>query len=559
MLNFCIERESTNLKLQTDMMFVVAEERKKDVKRGPLLMDQDLLRSAGVQQDDTANRARAGVAAALFGDTAESRVSQEYRMRDRPDPGQSIGRYRVEGLLGAGTMGAVYRAYDPELDRRVALKVLHAESKGDGVAQARMLREARSLARLSHPNVIHVYDVGTAGRQVFVAMELVAGLDLKRHLELLSPSWEEVVRIFLDAGRGLKAAHDAGLIHRDFKPENVLVGDDGRVRVLDFGLAHGIGSGPEPWDNTDAGISESSDRNLDITAAGALVGTPLYMAPEQYRHGAASVASDQFSYCVALFEALYGHRPFAGETVRVYVGNVIEGRSVRIDEDAPMRATGSLPIALEAVIRRGLDGAPQARFSGMGELLRSLSDIVEPSVDRASSLTSRALIASVAVVFCLGAGGFAWSQAVGGDGHQKKSATESIRSSSLEADILTTALELKGSEGSEGSEGSDGSHGTVVIEIAAGRENNSKSLDEQVDLLPTNEGIEARTKRRSIRGNCYLHEDTYALLARNRNRREILRIGDQCYRCRAETRRERTRRFSPRGCSGYSVCSLERC
>ncbi|MBL8743732.1 MAG: serine/threonine protein kinase, partial [Myxococcales bacterium] len=235
-----------------------------------------------------------------------------------PAVGQTIGRYRVIGRLGEGGMGAVLAAHDPELDRTVALKILH-ESAGDerGELRDRLAREARAMAKLAHPNVVAVYDVGAdpASGQLFVTMELVDGTTLRDWLRTPRSS-RAILDVFMAAGTGLAAAHAAGLVHRDFKPENVLVGRDGRVRVGDFGLARP----PRGAAASDAPLSPT------LTRTGAIIGTPAYMAPEQFLGEAADARSDQFAFAVALFEALRGERPFAGASLRELSENVVAGR-----------------------------------------------------------------------------------------------------------------------------------------------------------------------------------------------------------------------------------------
>ncbi|MGH9885234.1 MAG: protein kinase domain-containing protein, partial [bacterium] len=196
-------------------------------------------------------------------------------------PGTLVGRYVVTTRLGAGAMGVVFAAHDPELDRKVAIKVLNhapfAGGEGEPVPD-RLRREAQAMALLAHPNVVTVYDVGTIDDCIFIAMELIEGCTLARWLAGGRRSWREVVAMFLLAGRGLAAAHTAGLVHRDFKPDNVLVGDDGRVRVADFGFARML----EPQESTcDPGPSGGSTARF--SSALGLVGTPYYMAPEQAR------------------------------------------------------------------------------------------------------------------------------------------------------------------------------------------------------------------------------------------------------------------------------------
>src|SRR5690606_1441989 len=235
--------------------------------------------------------------------------------------GATIGRYVVLAPLGRGAMGTVLAALDPELDRKVALKVLHETARGGD--RARLQREAQALARLSHPNVMILHDVGTwvdpaGGRHVFLAMELVVGHTLSDWLASAPRSVDAIVAVFAQAGRGLAAAHAAGLVHRDFKPHNVLVGSDGRVRVTDFGLARSFGEDTRPPITVDTHTGPISLPELalheTLTRTGEWVGTPAYMAPEQLQGGAADPRADQFAFCVALYEALHGQRPFAGRT-----------------------------------------------------------------------------------------------------------------------------------------------------------------------------------------------------------------------------------------------------
>ncbi|HYO70315.1 MAG TPA: serine/threonine-protein kinase [Archangium sp.] len=212
--------------------------------------------------------------------------------------GALVGRYMVLEKLGAGGMGVVYAAYDPELDRKLALKLLHPGSdpveKSGG--QARLMREAQAMARLAHPNVISLFDVGVWSGRVFIAMELVEGPSLRDWLKQASHSWREVVEVFIAAGRGLAAAHAAGLVHRDFKPDNVLLGREGRVRVLDFGLARPASATEESLAMpAELPLSERGSSPLDtpLTRVGLVIGTPAYMAPELYSGGVFDARSDQ--------------------------------------------------------------------------------------------------------------------------------------------------------------------------------------------------------------------------------------------------------------------------
>ena len=296
---------------------------------------------------------------------------------ESPDPlarGTQVGRYMVLDLLGRGGMGAVYCAYDPELDRRVALKLLSIKGKQlsrAARARERLQREAQALARVSHPNVVAVYDVGTYGDAVFLAMELIEGQTLRRWRREGSHSARQVLDVMLPAGRGLAAAHKAGLIHRDFKPDNVIVGKDGRVCVLDFGLARAaaLSDAPEESPPPDAAPGEvpSSRRLLDVslTVAGAIMGTPGYMAPEQYSGGAVDEHTDQFCYCVTLYELLYGQHPF-GRAIGDIKQNTLAGKVGTPENDR-------VAARLRRIVLRGLSLDKSQRYPTMEALLADLS------------------------------------------------------------------------------------------------------------------------------------------------------------------------------------------
>ena len=280
--------------------------------------------------------------------------------------GATVGRYMVLEKLGEGGMGVVYAAYDPELNRRLALKLLHAgndhvERSG---GQARLLREAQALARLSHPHVTAIYDVGTWKERVFIAMELVEGPSLREWLKQGPRPWREVVEVFIAAGRGLAAAHAAGLVHRDFKPDNVLLGRDGRVRVLDFGLARQVSaSEPEPRPpKPEVPWSERRGSSLDtpLTRVGLVIGTPAYMAPESYG-GVFDARADQFSYCVTLYELLYGQRPYGQNP----------GPPSQWHPPEPSR-DARVPASVRRLVLRGLDLKPDQRWPSMEALLEAL-------------------------------------------------------------------------------------------------------------------------------------------------------------------------------------------
>ena len=295
--------------------------------------------------------------------------------------GQQLGRYVVLRELGSGGMAIVYDAYDSQLDRRVALKLMRPGRASKAAESAnRLQREARALARLSHPNVVHVYDVGTFEQHVYLAMELVDGMTLREWLRAQERPLPEILRVLCAAGRGLSAAHEAGLVHRDFKPSNVLIGEDGRVCVVDFGLAREPRSQSSreaaeadavdlqmSRDSLDSPESSHPGRALEpLTEHGTIMGTPGYMAPEQLRGHEPDPRSDQFAFCVAAWEALYGQRPFQGETRRSLDKAILRGK---ITEPPSDRAVSN---RIRKVLLRGLSVRPEDRHPGLDELLDQL-------------------------------------------------------------------------------------------------------------------------------------------------------------------------------------------
>ncbi len=302
---------------------------------------------------------------------AEAETAPGGRSSTRDLAQTKLGRFELEGVLGAGGMGVVHAAFDPELERRVAVKVLHVKNAG---ARARLLREARAMAKLSHANVITVFDVGTAAGEDFVAMELIEGGTLGDWLHRTKPRPRDVIAAFVAAGRGLAAAHAEGLVHRDFKPSNVLRSTSGRIVVTDFGLARGEGAdgllSPPALDQQQESTAPA------LTRTGNLLGTPAYMAPEQWRSEEVTPAADQFAFCVALWEALTGNRPFGGATLDDLRADVLEG-PIDLDDS-------SLPRTLRPVLRRGLALDPMKRWPSMTALL--------DSIERARSRRSLAAI-----------------------------------------------------------------------------------------------------------------------------------------------------------------------
>ncbi len=283
--------------------------------------------------------------------------------------GQTVARYVILDVLGAGGMGIVYAAYDPELDRKVALKILH---EVDGVESSqtidRLKREAQAMARLRHPHLIDVYDVGTQPGELFVAMALVDGGTLTAWLRERPRSWREIVAVYRQAGAGLAAAHDAGLVHRDFKPDNVLVSRTGEVVVTDFGLARALGT-LEPATSIPATPGSGRRPQMletPLTATGALVGTPIYMAPELFHGAVADARADVYSFSAALFEALFGKRPFSANTLEELREAIAAGRPVVPDRSR-------CPGWLLKVVLRGLAIEPAERYPSMRDMLADLS------------------------------------------------------------------------------------------------------------------------------------------------------------------------------------------
>jgi len=302
---------------------------------------------------------------------------------------RTMAHYTVVRPIGQGAMGMVYEAIDTRLSREVALKLVLPELVASERGKSRLVREAQAMAKIAHPNVVAVYDVGESGGVVYIAMEFVRGATLQRWLAGAPRSLAELLDVFLQAGAGLAAAHRAGIVHRDFKPDNVLVGDDGRARVLDFGLAFPRSAPPDAdqevtpprglpivsaaalaatgADASDLGLSRNPGTDPSRSVSNVLAGTIAYMSPEQLVARRLDPRSDQFSFCIALYEALYGQRPFAGRTFREFVDRVQRG------ERAPVEDPPRLPGWLASVIERGLAVAPDQRYATMDELISVLA------------------------------------------------------------------------------------------------------------------------------------------------------------------------------------------
>ncbi|MFO0632041.1 MAG: serine/threonine-protein kinase, partial [Nannocystaceae bacterium] len=268
--------------------------------------------------------------------------------------GVRVGPYTLRERLGHGGMGEVWSARDARLGRDIAIKLLHS-SRSD----ARLLREARILARLVHPNIVAVHDVGRAPAGVWIAMERVDGVTLAAWARAGHHRSHEILAVYRQAALALAHAHAAGVVHRDFKPHNAMLGRDGRVRVLDFGLAAAI-EDREVITPSEPSPSDDAPGERRRTLVG---GTPGYMAPEQLRGQPASPAADQFAFCVALWEALTGVKPFIGASASAVAHAVLHERPTR---------RGPMPAAIERALRRGLDRDPARRHADMAALLRAL-------------------------------------------------------------------------------------------------------------------------------------------------------------------------------------------
>ena len=275
-------------------------------------------------------------------------------------PGARVGRYQILGAVGRGGMGEVYAAYHPDLRSPHRLKVVQGFGGDTGERRARLLREARAIARLSHPNVVTVHDAGTFGDRVFIAMELVDGRTIDQWLRAERRTWQEILDVFIAAGRGLAAAHAADVIHRDFKPQNVMIAKTGSVHVMDFGLAR-VALEPAS-DAPTASEDEPTQRIGTLTKTGAAVGTPAYMSPEQFRREQADARSDQFSFCVALYEALFGTRPAAAHA----------DTSSAAVEASKLSPGTSAPGWLRSIVLCGASVDREQRYRSIADLLAAL-------------------------------------------------------------------------------------------------------------------------------------------------------------------------------------------
>jgi serine/threonine protein kinase len=312
------------------------------------------------------------------------------RRRQRPlGPGERFGRYVIMRPLGEGGTAPVYQGYDPDLDRMVALKVIsadHASDSDDATTCGQGLREAQAMGRLSHPNVVIVYEIGREADCFLIVMEYVDGITLRQWRRDNASQWYQTVAAFSEAGKGLAAVHNAGLVHCDFKPENVLIDSAGRVKVTDFGLARGPSNMNAVFDRSPvecATIDElSRSANPYPCCRDVVGGTPGYMAPEQIAGEEITPRTDQFSFCVSMFEGLYGKRPF--------VAQGLDDLYKRMNRGAIEPPTGDsqAPSWLWPILERGLQGDPAHRYPSMRALLNDIDGACAPGLLRGSLATA---------------------------------------------------------------------------------------------------------------------------------------------------------------------------
>lgn len=323
----------------------------------------------------------------LIGDVSSPELAEA--LTDEPGPaGLTLGRYVLRAELGRGGFGRIYAAYDPQLMRNVAIKLLHHHALHEQ-AQRRLLREARAVARFTHPNVVVIHDVGTYApgdrpysidsidsidgaresptQAVFLVMELIEGPTLQTWLAEQTRPWPTVLEVFQQAAEGLAAAHVKGIVHRDFKPSNVMLDSNGVPRVLDFGLAAVDQDSVETKYPTREALAEAIAHSRTLSREGVIMGTPGYMAPEQLWGRPVTPAADQFAFCVSLYQAFYQQSPFAGDAVEDRAANMMAGAI-----QAPS-ADSTVPAPLLTVLQRGLAREPTERFPDMRALIDALS------------------------------------------------------------------------------------------------------------------------------------------------------------------------------------------
>jgi serine/threonine protein kinase len=429
------------------------------------------------------------------------------------------------------------------------------------------------MARLAHPNVIHVYDVGTVEDGVFIAMELVEGQSLAGWLAAEVRPWRQILELFVHAGRGLAAAHAAGVIHRDFKPHNVLVGSDGRVRVGDFGLAGGDASGPTgPHEAVTEPVARAVEEPtaLDrasisgaLTRTGMLLGTPKYMPPEQESGAPASARSDQFSFCVALYEALYGRPPYAGDSVSVYRHHVRHGDVLPPPEGTGVRAW------VHAEIVRGLSVDPAERHPGMDALLDRLDDALEDP--RALQRRRRRLrIAGIGAIAAGVSALVVWRLAGGQGDVAPAEPRPSLPAMVATADPPITlpapsvSTETRGESGRDdaaagepetaSAEHKSTAHSSTTAGGAA-RERAGAGAGAGAGAKPEPKPAPKPEKRGS--GSCYFEQDIKKFITKSKKHRAHVMDDGICWNCAQRASEHQVVGLAPNDCAAYYLCFEE--
>jgi predicted Ser/Thr protein kinase len=295
-----------------------------------------------------------------------------------PVIGQTLGHYRIEAKLGQGGMGVVYRAFDTHLDRPVAIKILRADATTSPERKRRFVQEAKAASALNHPNIIHIYDISSSEATDFIAMEFVAGKTLHQLIGKNGQPLRDALKYSVQIADALARAHSAGIVHRDLKPANIIIAEDGRVKLLDFGLAKLT----EKTVDSETATATMTSEGAPQMEAGSIVGTIAYMSPEQAEGGKVDARSDIFSFGSVLYEMVTGRRPFEGATRISTLSAILHGEPQSLGDLAP-----DLPAELEKIISRCLRKDLERRAQHAGDIKLALEELRE---DSASGKLARA-------------------------------------------------------------------------------------------------------------------------------------------------------------------------
>ena len=300
--------------------------------------------------------------------------------------GQSLSHYRIEAKLGEGGMGLVYRAFDTHLDRPVAIKILRADATTNPERKRRFVQEAKAASALNHPNIIHIYDISSSGDTDFIAMEFVAGKTLHELIGKYGLPLRDTLKYSIQIADALARAHSAGIVHRDLKPANIIVGEDGRVKLLDFGLAKLTETTVDAAVDSEADTATMIAREDVQTEEGVIVGTVAYMSPEQAEGKKVDARSDIFSLGSVLYEMVTGRRPFEGANKISTLSAIVHEEPRPLAEVAP-----DLPAELDKIIRRCLRKDPDRRAQHAGDIKLALEELREDSASGKLSHASQAV------------------------------------------------------------------------------------------------------------------------------------------------------------------------